>query len=268
MRIFTFLLGISCPFVISIAGDVNNKTSFQKRTYHTERISKNVPVIDGNLTDECWDLGEWSLNFVQQKPVEGGFPSQNTQMKVLYDDENIYVAIRAFEKEMDKLHRFKGRKDEFSGDIVGICFDSYFDHRTGFEFNLTAGGAQIDLIMTNEGIDMNWNPVWYGSVGMEDSAWVAEMKIPLSQLRFSSNKEQVWGLHAWRWINRNQEEVQWNLIPRQNSGVIYNFGELHGIEDIPNRRNKEISPYISAKSLRNKPEEGNPFETGKKVLLV
>jgi hypothetical protein len=232
--------------------------------YTTEKLSAKAPVIDGKLDDACWNEGTWSENYVQQMPVEGANPSQNTEMKILYDDQYIYVAIRAFETEMDKIHRYMGRRDEFTGDIVGVCFDSYFDHRTGFEFNLTAGGSKIDLILLNEGIDMNWDPIWYGEVGMEENAWVAEMKIPLSQLRFSNSKEQVWGLHAWRWINRNMEEVQWNLIPRQNSGVIHNFGELHGISDIPQHKRIEFSPYLSAKALRNKPEPGNPFATGKK----
>lgn len=267
MKVVTFSFILLYTFVNMFGTDIKGKSGFQKRVYQTERIYSKAPVIDGKLNDACWEEGNWSQNFVQQKPVEGGSPSQNTQMKVLYDDQNIYVAIRAFDKDMSKVHRYKGRRDEFSGDVVGICFDSYFDHRTGFEFNLTAGGAQVDLIMTNDAFDLNWNPVWFGEVGTEDSAWVAEMKIPLSQLRFNSEQEQTWGLHAWRWINRNQEEVQWNLIPRQNSGAIYNFGELHGLSNLPHKKNVELSPYLSAKTQKYKPEPGNPFATGKKNTL-
>lgn len=264
MRVLYTLCAFLCFLEVLFAGDVKNKASFQKRVYNTGKIVSYSPEIDGKLTDICWNEGQWSENYIQQMPVEGGEPSQNTQMKILYDDEYIYVAIRAFETDMKKIHRYKGRKDEFTGDVVGVCFDSYFDHRTGFEFNLTAGGSKIDLILMNDGADFNWNPIWYGEVGMEENAWVAEMKIPLSQLRFNKNKDQVWGLHAWRWINRNMEEVQWNLIPRQNSGAIYNFGELRGISNIPQSKNIELSPYISAKTIREKPEEGNPFATGKK----
>jgi hypothetical protein len=263
MRVSIIIL---CLYIYSavFAGDIKNKTFFKKRIYTTEKITSVSPLIDGKLDDACWQEGEWSENYIQQTPVEGGEPSQNTQMKVLYDDEYIYVAIRAFDTEMNKIQKYKGRRDEFTGDAVGVCFDSYFDHRTGFEFDLTAGGSKIDLIFMNDGIDMNWNPVWFGEVGTEKDAWVAEMKIPLSQLRFNKDTDQVWGLHAWRWINRNMEEVQWNLIPRQNSGAIYNFGELHGISNLPSRKNIELSPYVSAKTLRNKPEDGNPFATGKK----
>ncbi len=88
-----------------------------------------------------------------------------------------------YDNEPDKIQRFAGVRDEFVGDIVGINFDSYHDHRTGFEFDLTAYGQQIDLVLYNpNNFDQSWNPVWKGKVGMEDSAWVAEMEIPLSQL--------------------------------------------------------------------------------------
>jgi hypothetical protein len=100
---------------------------------------------------------------------------------------------------------------------------------------------------------------------MEDSAWTAEMQIPLSQLRYSSEKEQVWGLHAWRWINRNQEECQWNLIPRDSPGPVYDFGELHGIRDIPKSRRIELLPYSVVRLNHAQHDQGDPFaNTGRK----
>ena len=112
------------------------------------------------------------------------------------------------------------RRDDFTGDIVGVCFDSYFDKRTGFEFDLTAGGTKIDLVLGNGETewDMSWDAVWDGKVGPSTpTGWIAEFRIPLSQLRYGTQDEQVWGLHAWRWIDRNQEEDQWQLIPRKNT---------------------------------------------------
>jgi len=98
----------------------------------------------------------------------GAKPSQPTQLKILYDDNNIYVAIRAFESEPEKIIRKGGRRDEFNGDVVGVNFDSYHDHRTGFEFDVTAAGQKIDLILTNPSNgDANWNAVWYAKAGTE-----------------------------------------------------------------------------------------------------
>jgi len=229
------------------------------RIYDTKRIRTVPPKVDGRLNDACWDEGTWAGDFVQQRPVEGATPSQKTEIKILYDEHNIYVAIRAYDNEPNKIDRQMGRRDMFTGDVVGICFDSYHDFRTGFEFNLTAGGSKVDLLLTNQGVDISWDAVWYGKTAIEDSAWTAEMQIPLSQLRYSSENEQIWGLHAWRWINRNQEECQWNLIPRDSPGPVYDFGELHGIRDIPKSRRIEFLPYSVARLHHAQQTQGDPF---------
>jgi hypothetical protein len=230
------------------------------RIYNTTRLTTAAPVIDGILDDACWKTGEWAGDFTQWVPREGAKPSQPTQIKILYDDKNIYVAIRAFDSEPDKIIRKAGRRDEFNGDVVGINFDSYHDHRTGFEFNVTAAGQKIDLMLTNPSNgDFNWNAVWYVKTGMEDSAWTAEYEIPLSQLRYSSDDEQVWGMHCWRWIDRLQEESDWEVQSSTGPGILYLFGELHGIKGLPQSRRIEIMPYALGKLKTFKSEPGNPF---------
>lgn len=238
-------------------------TEVGKRVYNTVKLHSSQPKIDGNLSDICWlEEGYWSGNYRQFIPAEGAEPSQKTEIKILYDDQNVYVAIRAFDSEPDKIDRRIGRRDDFAGDIVGVCFDSYFDHRTGFEFDLTAAGSKLDLLLLNDSWDTNWNAVWHGKVGVEDSAWTAEMKIPLSQLRYGNKEEHVWGLHAWRWINRNQEEVQWNLMPRDNPGYLYSIGEIHGIKGISKARKIELLPYTLGKIDKYPKVDGNPYATG------
>ena len=218
------------------------------RTYTTVRLSTAKPVIDGKLNDECWKTGEWAGDFTQWIPKEGAKPSQETQFKILYDDKNLYVAIRAFDKEPKKISRKGGRRDELIGEQAGINFDSYHDHRTGFEFSVTAAGQKVDLILTNPmEADFNWNAVWYMKTGLEDSAWVAEYEIPLSQLRYSKDKEQVWGMHVWRWIDRLSEESDWEPQSMTSAGMLYLFGELHGIKDLPKSRRIEIMPYTLGK---------------------
>ena len=248
-----------CPSLALIAGEP--KFTGETRIYNTVKIKSEKPRIDGVLDDACWLEGVWSGNYQQQMPTEGEKPTQPTKIKILYDHENIYVAFRVYD-DPGKIDRQMARRDEFSGDIVGVNFDSYHDHRTGFEFNLTAAGSKIDLILTNQGWDVNWNPVWDGKVGQMDSGWIAEMQIPLSQLRYSNQPVQVWGLHSWRWLNRNREEDQWNLIPRDNAGVLYHFGELHGLENLPRVKRVEFLPYTLAKVKTYEPDPANPFADG------
>ena len=238
------------------------------RVYTTNRLTTTKPVIDGILDEACWKTGEWSGNFVQWIPNEGAQPTYPTELKILYDDDNIYVAIRAFDNEPDKIVRKAGRRDEFAGDGVGINFDSYHDHRTGFEFNVTAAGQKIDLLLTNPmEADFNWNAIWYVKTGMEDSAWIAEYEIPLSQLRYSSDSVQVWGFHCWRWIDRLQEESDWEPQSSQGPGMLYQFGELHGISGLPVSRRIEIVPYSLGKLKTFKKDLSNPYaEDGKSWL--
>ena len=156
-------------------------------------------------------------------PIEGAAPTQATELKILYDDKHLYYAIRAYD-DPAKIHFYPGRRDDFGEyavDVVGICFDSYNDKRTGFEFDLTASGGKIDLILGNGETewDTTWDAVWDGKVAHDEKGWTAEVRIPLNQLRYGKQKEQVWGMHAWRWLTRNQEESQWQLIPRQNTGA-------------------------------------------------
>lgn len=239
--------------------DTINK-DFKKPVYTTTRLLGSRPEIDGKLNDECWKEGEWAGHYHQYIPNEGAEPSHPTEFKILYDDRFIFIAIRAYDSEPEKIQRYAGPRDEFTGDMVGVNFDSYHDYRTGFEFDLTAWGQKLDLVLFNpENWDFNWSAVWKGKTGLEDSAWIAEFEIPLSQLRYSKEEDQVWGLHVWRWENRYQEESDWEPLSKTGPGVIYQFGELKGIKDLKKSQRLEIMPYTLGELRTFKKEEGNPF---------
>ncbi len=230
------------------------------RIYNTQRLVGRPPSIDGHLDDEAWKEGDWAGGYTQQNPVEGGKPSQQTELKILYDEKYIYMAIRAHD-DMGKIARYAARRDATfgAGDVVGVCFDSYFDKRAGFEFDISAAGTKTDLVLSNEGWDVTWDAVWDGKVAYEPDAWTAEFRVPLSQLRYGPQDEQVWGMHAWRWIDRLQEEDQWNLIPRQGSGRLYNFGEIHGIRGLGPVRRIELLPHVVGEVESLPAQAGNPY---------
>lgn len=255
---FVVSVVVNSVFASNLPEDTTSKPKV--RIYNTQRLSTEKPKIDGNLNDACWSTGTWSGDFTQWIPKEGAKPSQPTEINILYDDQNIYVAIRNYDSEPEKIIRRAGRRDEFSGDMAGICFDSYHDYRTGFEFDISAAGQKIDAVLTNPmDADLNWNAVWYGKVGMEDSAWTVEMEIPLSQLRYSNKDEQVWGVHVWRWIERLQEESDWEPQSSTGPGILYLFGELHGIKGLKKSQRIEFMPYASGKIKTYKKEPENPF---------
>jgi hypothetical protein len=238
----------------------NVQLAVPQPTYTTSRLVTKKPIIDGKLDDECWKQGTWAGNYNQWIPREGAKPTYPTEFNIQYDDKNIYIAFRGFDGEPDKINRFAGVRDEYAGDMMGVTFDSYRDYRTGFEFTISAWGQKVDLILFNPmNWDFNWNPVWEGKTGLEDSAWVAEMEVPLSQLRYSGQNEQVWGMHTWRWISRLQEESNWEKQSKTGPGMLYNFGELKGIQGLKKSRRLEIMPFALGELKTFKKESGNPF---------
>ncbi len=242
------------------ADSLSAKKTKPVRSYTTTRLTTAKPIVDGILNDDCWKTGEWAGEFTQWIPSEGAKPSQSTEFKILYDDRNIYVALRGYDKEPNLISRKGGRRDEMIGDAMGVTFDSYHDQRTGFEFSVTAAGQKIDLIATNPfEFDFNWNAVWYVKTGLEDSAWVAEYEIPLSQLRYSNEPDQVWGMHVWRWIDRLSEESDWEIQSMTSPGFLYSFGELYGIKDLVKSRRIEIMPYTVGKLKTFEKQPGNPY---------
>lgn len=237
-----------------------------KRKYYTVKLQGKAPAIDGKLDDYCWiNEGVWSENFIQNTPVERGIPTYPTKIKILYDDKNIYFALRAWDPEPDKINRFVGNRDDNSiGDLISVCFDTYHDYRAGTEFNINAGGNKTDLIVSdNLNVNMNWNAVWEGKTAVNDSSWTVEFRIPLSQLRYNhSDSGMVWGLHVRRIVRRIQETDQWSLIPRKNSGHVYSFGEMHGLKDIRKPRLVEFLPYVSGKVTSEPRISGSPYSKG------
>jgi hypothetical protein len=262
--VFIFLIFsgpiFSSDSVVTQQDTVAKNRVIKQPVYTTSRILGSKPVIDGKLDDNCWKNGTWAGDYTQFIPSEGSKPTYPTEMNIQYDDKNLYVAFRAFDGEPEKILRRAGGRDEFNGDMVGVTFDSYRDYRTGFEFTISAWGQKVDLVLFNPmNWDLNWTAVWKGKTGLEDSAWVAELEIPLSQLRYSGEEEQVWGMHTWRWIDRLQEESNWEKQSKTGPGMIYNFGELKGIKGLKKSKRLEIMPFALGELETMEIEDGNPY---------
>ena len=157
-----FLLLFIISYKINAQAELIDSLLHNKRRYTATRLAEDQsPKIDGLLDDKCWLLGKWSGNFTQKQPYGGKPPTEQTLVKVLYDYGNLYVAMICLDSKIDKLRNILAERDAWSGDVVGIAIDSYFDKRTAFEFNLTAAGQKIDLKHLGDYVlDNNWNAVW------------------------------------------------------------------------------------------------------------
>ena len=237
--------------------------SIEKRIYTTQLLKK-TPVIDGDVTDEAWDVVEWSSDFTQKDPDEGTPPAHQTKFKIIYDAKYLYIALRALDDQPELIQQRLSRRDGFAGDRINVIIDSYHDKRTAFVFTTTAAGVKGEEIATGNGsnFDPSWNPVWYTDAKVDDKGWTAEMKIPFSQLRFGKAKEQIWGLNINRTIFRLQERSLWQRIPNDQAGFISEAGELHGLIDLVPQKQLEIQPF-TVLQYDSYPKEGdNPFRDG------
>jgi len=232
--------------------------------YQATRLQGSDPVIDGRLDDQAWNLGEWETGFTQFDPHNGKPPTQQTKFKVLFDDNNLYVALRPFDSSPDSIVSRLTRRDTPDGDMIQVGFDSYNDKRTAFAFGVTSGGVKVDFLITNDGEDddHSWDPTWWVSTTQDQEGWVAEMRIPLSQLRFDRENGGIWGFQVLRSVFRNGEVSLWNHQPQGEPGMVRHFGLVHGLEGLHPRTVFDITPYTVTSFSSYPAQLGNPFLTG------
>lgn len=247
--------------VSGIQGQTNGtQTSEVKKQYKATEISQ-APEIDGILDEQVWRDGSWIDDFTQNEPYNGRKASQRTEFSILFDKDNMYVAIKAFDNSPDSIVNRLTRRDQVDGDLVGVIFDSFHDLRTGFLFGTSASGVKFDQMFSEDGQreDPSWDPNWWVKTSINEEGWVAEMKIPFSQVRFEKNSGEMWGLQVARILYRNNETDFWQHIPKDAPGFIHLIGEMTGLEQIMPRKIFDVTPYAVASAGTFEPEVGNPF---------
>ncbi|WP_378181685.1 DUF5916 domain-containing protein [Aquimarina sp. SS2-1] len=250
--------------------NAQDSTSVKKRVYTTKPLNGlEAPTINGIIEEPSWDLVAWSGDFIENQPDENTPPSEQTKFKILYDQKYLYIAYRCYDSEPDKIEKRLSRRDGFAGDWVEVNLDSYHDKRTGFSFTITAAGVKGDEFISDNGNnwDGSWNPIWYTATNIDDKGWTAEVKIPLSQLKFGKSKEQVWGLQLTRRFFRKEERSVWQRIPQDAPGWVSEFGELRGLIDIEPQKQLEVQPFGVVQYDTFPEEDGNPFRDGDNFKL-
>ena len=268
-------LALVCAAFMLCAQPSDSNTSeeektYQRRIYNTQHIeAEEAPRLDGILDDAIWDRVPWGEEFTVSNPNNGEVPQRSTKFKILYDTKNLYVAYRAYHEDPDKIENRLSRRDNFPGDWVEINIDSYFDHNTAFSFTTSVSGVKGDEFVTGNGNnwDTNWNPIWYAKTNIDDEGWTAEIKIPMSQLRFGDKEEHVWGFQIMRRDFGSDERSTWQWVPPNVPGWVSNFAELHGISGIKPAKQLEIQPFAVANHHVFEKEEGNPFADGSKTTF-
>ena len=214
--------------------------------------------IDGRLDDAAWNAATPATEFIQLDPAEGQPVSERTEVRVLYDDEALYIGARLHDtgRVMTRL----GRRDMTmeASDWLTVILDSYHDHRTAFGLEINPSGVRRDQTRSEVGEDNSWDPVWEAKTTIDSAGWTAEMRIPFSQLRFNAAAEQTWGIQVERQIARKGEFAVFSFTPRNQPGGIPRFGHLSGLADVRTGKRLELLPYTVMKA-EHVDRGDNPF---------
>lgn len=245
-------------------------TKLPKKIYVTKALDLVAPpVLDGLLDDAAWDIVEWTGDYIENLPDENTPPIEQTKFKIVYDKQFIYFGFRCYDKNPKEIVKRLSRRDGFEGDWIEINIGSHNDQLTSFSFAGSVAGVKSDGFISDNGKtwEGNWNPVWHLKTHIDDEGWTAEIKIPLSQLKFSNAANQVWALQSTRRYFRTEERSLWQRIPLDAAGWVSEFGELHGLVNLSPQRQIEIQPFILSKLETYPQEAGNPFKTGNDFKL-
>jgi hypothetical protein len=219
-------------------------------TIYATRV-ESAPQIDGLLNDDVWQKAIPTTGFTQQEPNAGAKPTFRTEVRMIYDNDNLYLGVYCFDDEPEKIiareMKWDGRIS--SDDNIKIIFDTFNDNRSAYWFGTNPLGSQNDALLTGfEMKDFNedWDAVWDVACSINDDGWSAEFQFPFSSLRFYDKEKQVWGFNIERGIRRLNEQVIWTSVG-QNLGLlkIAEAGDLLGLENIKRGNPIYLIPYIT-----------------------
>jgi hypothetical protein len=234
------------------------------------RVQGQPPHIDGCFDEPAWAGAEPLTGFTQTVPHEGEEATERTEVRLVYDDYAIYVAARMYDSDLHGVRTQLARRDAYTeADRFEVAFDSYHDHNSSFVFGVNPSGVKRDYLIGQDGYsyDEAWDPVWEVATSSDSLGWTAELRIPLSQLRFSTAETQVWGVNFFRHIQRKAEDDVFAWSARNERGYASFFGHLFGMSHLPQPRRLELLPYTTAREERIDPgAPGNPFNDGSREI--
>jgi hypothetical protein len=213
------------------------------------RTSERV-TVDGRLDEPLWQTARPITRFVQRDPAQGAPPSERTEVVLAFDAEALYVGARLHDSDPGAIVSRLARRDrQVNADGFIVYLDAHRDRRSGAYFGLNAAGTKYDGTLSNDDwSDDSWDGVWEGAAAVGPQGWTAEMRIPLSQLRFSRQPRVSWGINFERIIARKNEHDLLVYTPRKESGFVSRFLALELGDELAPPRRIELLPYLSLRS--------------------
>jgi hypothetical protein len=215
------------------------------------RLTGDAPQIDGRLNDEVWRLADPIEDFVQWEPDNSAALSERTVVQVAYDDRHLYVAVHCYDRNPSGITAGLGRRDTHpSTDWIEVGFDPQHDHLTAYVYEANPSGVQGDYEFFDDvRTSRDYDAVWDVETQVTSEGWDAELRIPFSQLRFTTppDGEAVWGFSVRRTIYRKGEFGEWTGRPRGQQGNVSRWGHLVFADRLVPPRRVELLPFALAR---------------------
>jgi hypothetical protein len=221
---------------------------------------KSAPSIDGDLSDAAWQNVPEFTDFTQHDPNDTQPATMRTSIRIVYDDDALYIGAKMTDPQRPTA--LLVRRDSFvQSDFLSINLDTQHDRLSGNAFTVTPADVQIDSVLYNDiGEDGTWDGVWSSSAKIVADGWIAEVRIPYSQLRFPEKSEHVWGINITRRTVRNNEWVRIVNTKKGETGFVSHFADIVGITGIHRGRSFELVPYGVARSdIRTRLDRNDPI---------
>lgn len=222
------------------------------KTYYIQ-FTDESPKIDGHLGDPIWEKIQPITDFVQDEPLNGESPTEQTEVFLTYNDETLFIGARLYDTEPNAITRQLAPRDDWysafdeQADWFSIDLDSRHDHQTAFSFAVNASGVMSDEMVYNDAdYDTDWNAIWHAEVEITSFGWEVEIEIPFSMLPFNEGNELTWGMNITRFIQRKFETITWVSFPLDVEGVASKYGHLTGLKGIYPPAKFEFQPYSMA----------------------
>src|SRR2546423_425883 len=225
--------------------------------------------IDGRLDEAAWARATPITDFHQQQPNEGAAPSEKTEVRVLFDDHALYVGARMYDalgkrgirapvSRRDQLLDSNGNNGSFNSlttDKLIVMLDPYHNKIDQVWFEVNPAGVRGDQFNG----DASWDPIWEAATQVDSLGWTAEMRIPYSQLRFSRDSLQTWGMQIWRYTDRLHEQDMWSFRKLSEAGGPAYYGSLTGLKIGPQPRQLELLPYVTTREAFKYAKPSDPY---------
>ncbi|MET0398708.1 MAG: DUF5916 domain-containing protein, partial [Longimicrobiaceae bacterium] len=227
-------------------------------------VERTSPIaLDGRLDEAVWASAPAAGGFTQQDPQEGRPATQRTEVRFAYDADALYVGARMYDSlgAAGVRTRLVRHDQDPESDYLQLVFDTFHDHSGRTLFLVNPSGVKNDAGQATPTADPSWDPVWEAATAVDSAGWTAELRIPFSQLRFSREADQTWGMQVWRYSQRVNEISMWSFWGKNDTGGPARFGHLEGIRVERRPQGLEVLPYTVARASYVAPTQpGSPFQ--------